>query len=276
MCSHLGCGHIWPKKYGATVDAIRKKAMKPLATGHMITASNIMVAMSEEIAIDKVASDQHLRCPHGILFKMMPCGLCATSKEGSDEVTMQQPSAPVDGEVKCLACRKALNRTDKNCYACGSTKLSEFDDAMPSSEVSDENFHTLSVSGAWKKQADALRQNTLREFEEYLKRTAAPVPITPPNDQSAGASLGPLGPSVNRTYWVDPIRKVEDRVSSPLAIGPLVMAMIHAEAKRLDALVMSHRILLYQRQNCERCRDYHRLQFDLITNIEAILVEEGF
>lgn len=28
-----------------------------------------------------------------------------------------------DGEVICLACRRGLNRTDLNCYACGNTKL---------------------------------------------------------------------------------------------------------------------------------------------------------
>lgn len=30
---------------------------------------------------------------------------------------------PGDGEVRCGACRRALNRSDINCYACGSRNL---------------------------------------------------------------------------------------------------------------------------------------------------------
>jgi len=278
----------WAKKYGSTIDA--------------------MMATPE--AMEEIARDAHEKqipkCPHGIPWYIGPCGLCAEDQEQGG-VPMKQLDAPVDGEVKCLACGKALNRTDKNCYACGSTKLSEFDDATPAGEVfaegsspqvfpatpgtfprgdgrpargSSGDSNSPQIPDSWHKEADTLRRNTIKEFEEYLKRTASPTPVAPPNNQGAGPSLGPLGPSVRRTYWVDPLCKVDDRASSGLTmdIDPLVMEMIHGEAQRLDVLFDARNFTLLHCFSGGRLASNisMRRAMDIGTRIEAILVQEGF
>jgi len=217
-------------------------------------------------------------CPHGLSLNIEQCVLCSAHK-GNGGVTMQQPDGrPIDGEVKCLACGKALNRTDKNCYACGSTKLSEYDDAIPSGEVSAGDSNTLQIPDSLRKQAETLRQNTIRDFEEYLKRSAtdaAPTPA-PPSPSPTGTTA--IGGSIRRTYWENVPSYGLSWSPASMAIKPLVMNMLHAEAQRLDVLLDACNFTLLHCFSGGRLASNisMRRAMDIGTRIEAILVQEGF
>lgn len=87
---------------------------------------------------------------------------------------------PDDGEVHCLACKRDLNLSDKNCPTCGSTRLSNpervwvaFDADMcmfMGEEYTREEWHAASVKvGEGKRQGERFTFGEIKQMVALIR-----------------------------------------------------------------------------------------------------------